>query len=148
MHACRTIEGSTPSRRGSGRIALQANPKLGDDRQAKLPYHAAGAAALASAGRGKDDPPPDQASKAKLRAQALAWLKAELVVWAKLLDGGDPKVRAQVDQTLEGWKARHRPDCLRSPQALAKLPEAERKEWQALWADVDALLKLAVPKKP
>ena len=57
-------------------------------------------------------------------------------------------MRAQVDQTLEGW--RHDTDltALRSPQALAKLPEAQRKEWQALWADVDALLKLAVPKKP
>ena len=30
---------------------------------------------------------------------------------------------------------------VRNPDALAKLPEAEQKEWRALWAGVDALLK-------
>ena len=28
-------------------------------------------------------------------------------------------------------------------EALASLPEAERKEWQALWADVEALIARA-----
>ena len=32
---------------------------------------------------------------------------------------------------------------IRDAEALAKLPEAERKAWQSLWADVDALLKQA-----
>jgi len=32
---------------------------------------------------------------------------------------------------------------VRDPGALAKLPEPERKEWQAIWADVDALLNRA-----
>jgi hypothetical protein len=27
--------------------------------------------------------------------------------------------------------------CVRDAHALAKLPEAERKAWRALWADVD-----------
>jgi hypothetical protein len=29
---------------------------------------------------------------------------------------------------------------IRDAEALAKLPEPERQEWQALWADVDSLL--------
>jgi hypothetical protein len=32
---------------------------------------------------------------------------------------------------------------LRDPDALAKLPEAEREPWQQLWTDVAALLKRA-----
>ena len=32
---------------------------------------------------------------------------------------------------------------VRDPEALAKLPEPERKEWQSLWGDVDALLERA-----
>jgi hypothetical protein len=31
--------------------------------------------------------------------------------------------------------------------ALAKLPEAERQEWQKLWDDVEALRKRAAEKK-
>jgi hypothetical protein len=33
---------------------------------------------------------------------------------------------------------------VRDPDALARLPEAERAAWQALWADVEALLKKAL----
>ena len=46
-----------------------------------------------------------------------------------------------VAKILAHWK--QDPDLvgIRDTQELAKLPEAERKEWQALWTDVDALLK-------
>ena len=41
---------------------------------------------------------------------------------------------------------------VRGPEALAKLPEAERQEWQKLWAEVAELLaeaqKAAPEKKP
>jgi hypothetical protein len=30
---------------------------------------------------------------------------------------------------------------VRDPAALAKMPEAERADWQKLWADVEALVK-------
>jgi serine/threonine-protein kinase len=88
-----------------------------------------------------DDPAPDEAAKAKLRAQALAWLKAELDAWSKILDSDDPKARAAVAPTLRHWQ--QDPDLagVRDPEALADLPDEERQAWQALWADVDALLK-------
>lgn len=35
------------------------------------------------------------------------------------------------------------PACVRDEQELTKLPEPERNEWQALWAEVTALLKKA-----
>ncbi len=38
---------------------------------------------------------------------------------------------------------------VRGPEALAKLPEAERQDWQKLWADVEALrTEAAGPPKP
>ncbi|MFO0957312.1 MAG: hypothetical protein U0800_07560 [Isosphaeraceae bacterium] len=42
--------------------ALEADPKLADDRQAGLRYNAACDAALAAAGQGEDDPKPDDAA--------------------------------------------------------------------------------------
>jgi hypothetical protein len=37
---------------------------------------------------------------------------------------------------------------MREAEALAKLPEAERRELQALWADVKALLERAQGQTP
>jgi eukaryotic-like serine/threonine-protein kinase len=121
--------------------ALEADPKLGDDRQAGHRYNAACDAALASAGQGKDDPPPDDGAKAKLRTQALVWLKAEWKVWTKILESGPPQARPFIAQTLKHWQKDADLASIRDPEALAMLPEAERKEWQAFWSEVEALLK-------
>jgi tetratricopeptide (TPR) repeat protein len=123
--------------------ALAADPKLVDDRQAGHAYNAACAAALAAAGRGEDDPKPDDAARAGLRRRALGWLRGELAAWSKALDGDAPKARAAVAQTLLHW--RRDPDLagIRDAGALAALPEAEREECQALWAEADRLLRRA-----
>ena len=105
--------------------------------------YAACAAALAAAGHGTDDPKPDDAAKAKLRGQALGWLMAEHDTWSKLLASDDAKARSQAVQTLERWKVDTDLPAIRDRDALAKLPESGRKQWQAFWVDVDALLKKA-----
>ena len=46
-------------------------------------------------------------------------------------------------QTLGHWKVDMNMAGVRDPEALAKLPEPERKEWQSLWSDVDSLLERA-----
>ena len=122
-----------------GRGPRRPIPKLGDDRQARHRYNAACAAALAGCGKGKDDPPPDDAARAKLRQQALDWLKAELSAWKRvsmIVEPGNKELRRQ---TLAHWKQDADLAGIRDEPGLAKCPEAERKEWQALWADVDAL---------
>ena len=123
--------------------ALAADPQRADDRQAQPRYNAACAAALAAAGKGKDDPPPDEAAKAKLRQQALDWLKAELASWSKFINGGTLQDREMVRKTLAHWTVDTDLAGIRDEPELAKLPEAERKDWQALWLGVDAEFKKA-----
>ena len=120
--------------------ALAADSQPGADRRALLLEQAARAAALAAAGVGKDDPPPDDAAKAKLRGQALDWLKAERDLWAKLVESGPPQARAAVSKVLRHWKTDSDLACVRDADALAKLPQAERAAWRSLWDEVDALL--------
>src|SRR5262249_26044994 len=84
--------------------ALQTDPKLGDDRQARPRYQAARAAAVAAARQGKDEPPLDDAAKAKLRGQALDWLKAELAAWNKVFTSGPPQDRPAIVETLNAWR--------------------------------------------
>jgi tetratricopeptide (TPR) repeat protein len=121
--------------------ALADDSKLGDDRQAQHRYNAACAAALAAAGPGKAEPQLDDAAKAKLRAQALDWLKADRNAWAKLLDSSLPQARALLVNALQHWKSNADLATVRDPAALTRLPEAERKGWQDLWARVDDLLR-------
>jgi serine/threonine-protein kinase len=120
--------------------ALEADPKLGDDRQAQHRFNAACAAALAECGKGKDDPPPSHEQKTKLRRQALDWLTAELGAWTKFLETADKEQRDNVVKTLEHWQQDADLAGIRDDAELAKLPEADRAAFRKLWADVGALL--------
>ena len=80
---------------------------------------------------------------AEIRSQTLDWLKAERDACSKQMDGGDANARANLVQTVRQWKVDINLAGVRDPEALAKLPEPERKEWQSLWGDVDALLERA-----
>jgi len=127
--------------------ALHADPKLADDRQAGHRYNAACSAALAADGKGKDDPSPDEAAKAKLRRHALDLLKAELAVWSTLDESGPPQARPVIVQTLKHWQEDADLAGIREAKELAKLLEDERKAWQSLWVDVEALLKRTAGRK-
>jgi hypothetical protein len=106
-----------------------------------------GPAVVADA-QGKDDPPPDDAAKAKLREQALDWLKAERDLWSKLLESGPPQNRPAIVRVLKHWQQDTDLAGVRDPDALTKLPEPERAAWRALWADVQSLLKQAEGRTP
>ena len=100
----------------------------------------------AGSGQGEDDPRPDDAARARLRADARGWLAEELAAWAKLAESGKPADRSAVMRTLTQWKSVTDLAAIRDPLDLAKLPEDERQACQSLWADVDALLKRAEAK--
>ena len=128
--------------------ALANDPKLAEDRQPQHAYNAACAAALAASGQGKDDPPPDEAARAKLRQQAREWLEAELAFWAKIADAGAAQTKAIVPPTLKHWKADADLAGVRDEKELAKLPDEERGAFKQLWNDVDQLLTKAAASAP
>src|SRR5262249_50342757 len=97
-------------------------------------YQAACFAALAAAGQGADADTLDDKERAHWRKQALDWLRADLAAWARVPD------RAVVQKVLKLWQQDSRLGGVRDAAALAKLPQAERPEWQRLWADVETLL--------
>jgi serine/threonine-protein kinase len=104
-------------------------------------YNAACAAALAGCDQGKDADKLDEKERARLRQRTLEWLRADLALWAKQADSGDPKIRATVQQTMKHWQTDADLGGVRDKDALAKLPAEEQEAWRKLWDDVAAVLK-------
>jgi serine/threonine-protein kinase len=102
-------------------------------------YPAARCAALAGCGVGADGADVSEAERRRWRKQAGDWLRADLSVWAKILDSGSPAARVLVRKTLTSWESDPALAGLRGSAALQKLPASERREWRALWEQVAAL---------
>jgi tetratricopeptide (TPR) repeat protein/tRNA A-37 threonylcarbamoyl transferase component Bud32 len=128
------------------REAFRVEPKLGEDPRSEHRYNAACAAALAGCGKGKDAASLDAKERSRLRSQAVAWLRADLTAWRNLLEKAPKQVPSSVGQTLRHWQKDTDLAGVRDRAALAKLPEAERKDWAKLWGDVAALLAKAGAK--
>jgi len=124
--------------------AFVAEPKLADDVAAYHRYNAACAAVLAGCGRG-GDAPAAEADRARLRSRAMQWLRDDLNVWRPRVSSVLPGVGPHAVNALTLWREDHDLADVRDPNALMKLPEAERQEWQKLWADLDALLPKTKP---
>jgi serine/threonine-protein kinase len=122
--------------------AFTAEPKLAGDPRAGHRYNAA-CAALLAATEGKDAAQRDATERARLRKQALEWLRADLAWWTRFLDSGPPAARIVVQETLRHWQQDSDLAGLRDKDALARLAAAEQKSWTQLWANVTALLKEA-----
>jgi tetratricopeptide (TPR) repeat protein len=106
-------------------------------------YDAACVAALAGCGQGKDAANLVPEEYARLRGQALTWLQADLSARRTKLEKEREKSGAQVLETMRHWQVDTDFNGVRGDKALAKLPEAERREWQKLWQDVEELRKQA-----
>jgi tetratricopeptide (TPR) repeat protein/tRNA A-37 threonylcarbamoyl transferase component Bud32 len=122
--------------------AFAADPRLADDLQARRRYHAACGAALAADGQGEDAAGLNDGDRARLRKQALDWLRADLALAARLAARDRPAHRGLVRQTLHGWQQDGDLAGVRG-HALARLAVAECADWVRLWADVDRLLQAA-----
>jgi hypothetical protein len=128
---------------GLSATTFAERPALADDLGAAWRYHAACAAALAGGGQGKDAAPLDAIHRARLRGQALTWVRADLAAHATLADKTAPEARAEVQRTLSHWQKDPDLAGLRDPAALADLPQPERTAWRKLWAEVDEVLHRA-----
>jgi tetratricopeptide (TPR) repeat protein len=123
--------------------AFAAEPALADDLQRQHRYNAACAAALGSCGRGKDAGALGDGERTRLRRQALAWLRADLKTYGQQLDKDSDKARPLVAQRLQHWQGDADFAGVRGADALERLPEAERQQWQKLWQEVATLRQRA-----
>jgi tetratricopeptide (TPR) repeat protein len=123
--------------------AFNAQPELADNLQSGDRYNAACAAALAGCGQGADAQALPEEERARLRQQALYWLRGDLGAWrAKLAEGTSP-ARAAVMKQMQHWLTDPDFAGVRGPEALGRLPEAERRRWQRLWQQVEELRRQA-----
>jgi serine/threonine-protein kinase len=127
--------------------AFAAQPQLAEDLQGQPRYNAACAAALAGCGQGKDADHLDAQECARLRQQALDWLRADLTAYRGLLKNDKDKAAPVVFQRMQHWLSDTDFNGVRGAEALAKLPQAERGDWQKLWEDVAALRQRARPRE-
>jgi tetratricopeptide (TPR) repeat protein/serine/threonine protein kinase len=127
--------------------AFAGDPKLADDLHTRHRYNAACAAALAGCGQGKDAGNLKEQERARLRRQALDWLQADLAAWRKQLQQDPGKARSIVLQVMQHWQRDADFAGVRGLKALVHLSEAERLQWQKLWADVEALHQDAAEMK-
>jgi serine/threonine-protein kinase len=127
--------------------AFTADPALAEDLKTNRRYEAACWAALAGCGQGADAAKLAEPERAGWRRQALAWLRADLALWAKRLEKGDTTAQQRLKRTLQHWQKDSDLAGVRGKAALAKLPEAERNEWTKFWSEVAALLAKAGPAK-
>jgi tetratricopeptide (TPR) repeat protein len=118
--------------------AFAVDPKQVDNMQSAHRYRAACCATLAAAAL-----KPNDKELPRLRRQALDWLRADLTLWEKQTDMSKAEGRALVQRVLWIWQ--NNPDLasVRDKEGLAMLPDPERKAWEKLWADVEALRKRA-----
>jgi serine/threonine-protein kinase len=123
--------------------AFAGQPKLPDAQRGRHRYNAACAAGLAAAGQGKDADNLDTRERARLRRQALDWLRADLAQWVKQMENGSHGVRTRVQGTLAHWQQDRDLASVRGTVALAKLPADEQPGWRRLWADVEKTLAQA-----
>jgi hypothetical protein len=79
--------------------------------------------------------------------QARALLRAEVAAQAQRLSGASLAEAAAARQVLEGLRGLPVLAVVHDPAALAELPEPERQEWQALWQELDGLLRCPAPAR-
>lgn len=122
-----------------------ARPDLANALTPAHRYSAACIAARGGCGAGKDADAPNQ--RARLRNQALEWLRADLVLRQNQIRESEAVSRAQAVAALTHWQ--HDSDlALLRPGLRIGLPASERAAWDALWADVAAAIVQGQPPRP
>jgi serine/threonine protein kinase/Flp pilus assembly protein TadD len=128
--------------------AFAAQPVLADDLLNAHRYSAARAAALAGCGQGNDAGGLSEEERARLRRQALDWLRADLKAWRRQLDREPDQASDHVAKKMQQWQRDTDFAGVRGTEALARLPAAERREWLTHWDEVVALRNRADAVKP
>ena len=126
-----------------GLAAFRASPALAENLAEHCRYNAACAAVLAGCGRGDDAPCFDTGARSRWRKQGLAWLRADLALWSRTIDGSDADARARGRSTLQHWLGDSDFAPLRDGARPTEVTEEERADWEALWARVRGVVQRA-----
>jgi tetratricopeptide (TPR) repeat protein len=126
--------------------AFTEKPQLADDLNAQHRYNAACAAALAGCGEGADVDKLDSKERARLRQQGLDWLRADVKAYRLVLEKPQGKAGPAIAKQMQHWLQDDDFAGVRSTDALARLPKAERQEWEKLWQEVNALRQRAAER--
>jgi Tfp pilus assembly protein PilF len=119
--------------------AFSAAPSLADDSSQGLRLAAARSAAQVAAGRADDGTALDASARAIWRAQALQWLRDDLVLAREQIETGSD---AEIESTASAvalLRSDRELEPLRNQGALQALAAESREEWTALWQEVDDL---------
>jgi hypothetical protein len=90
-------------------------------------------------------PPAAEDARVRLRQQAWTMLRDEVAAQARRLSSASPAETTAARQVLEALLSLPVLAGLRDPAALANLAEPERQTWQALWQEVEGLLRGPIP---
>jgi WD40 repeat protein/serine/threonine protein kinase/tetratricopeptide (TPR) repeat protein len=123
--------------------AFQDEPQQAEALDTANRYNAACAAALAGCGQGTDAAKLDDTERSRLRRQALTWLRADLAAWRRFLEANPSKSSVAVIKQMRYWQVDSDFAGVRGREALARLRQTERLEWQKLWQEVAALMAAA-----
>jgi serine/threonine protein kinase/Tfp pilus assembly protein PilF len=107
-------------------------------------YAAACSAVLAGCGRSKDAAKLDTKARTGLRRQALTWLRQELARCRQAVEASSGS-QAKVYQIMESWQNDIDFNDVRDPEALALLPEPERRRWEEFWQGVEQVRQQVAP---
>jgi tetratricopeptide (TPR) repeat protein len=105
-------------------------------------YYAAASAARAASGDGKDAP-ADSTERAALRAKALGWLRAELVLRRQQASSSSRAERQTAVALLTHWLGDSDLLGVRPGPMRTGLTASEAADWDALWDDVKTTLAAA-----
>ena len=122
--------------------AFAANPSLATDyRNGGGRGNAARVAVLAASGQGVEA--LDELARARLRQQALAWLRADVAGWERGLEAGSPEFRDHVRRSLESMRRDPSLAAVRDDAALKTLPDEDGAGFRQLWSSVAELSQMA-----
>jgi serine/threonine protein kinase/Flp pilus assembly protein TadD len=106
-------------------------------------YNAVCSAARAARREGADAGQLSDRECARLREQALQWLRADLAVFARMVESDKPEACRLVRHRLRLWQRDHDLASVRDPAALAELPAPEQRACKRLWEEIATLLAKA-----
>jgi Flp pilus assembly protein TadD len=127
--------------------AFGIRPALADDVRQGHRFDAACAAALAGSGQGEHVSSFTELDRRRMRDRARQWLEEDLAGWAKFVGSDKPADLAQARATMLHWRLERCLSTVRNRDALEKLPDPERVQWQQFWDKVDGFVNQLRQKK-